>query len=58
MRNHDEGFVGTAAEGVDDVAHKVTTIGVEAVQGFVENEQRGILDEGACKETQTLFATR
>ena len=56
--DHDEGLVGTAAEGVDDVAHEMSAIGVEAMQGFVEDEQRRILDEGTSQEAQTLFATR
>lgn len=58
VRDHDERLVGTAAEGVDDIAHEVAAIGVEAMQGFVEDEQRRILDEGTCQEAKTLFATR
>ena len=37
VRDHDERLVGTAAEGVDDVAHEMSAIGVEAMQRFVED---------------------
>ena len=37
VRDHDERLVGTAAEGVDDIAHEVAAIGVEAMQRFVED---------------------
>ena len=36
MGDHDEGLVGTLAEGGDDVADEIAAIGVEAMQGLVE----------------------
>ena len=45
--HHDEGLVLTLHESVDDVLDEHTVGVVEAMKGLVEDQQLGILDEGA-----------
>lgn len=54
--DHDEGLVAALAEGVDDFLYHFAVEGVESVQGLVEDEQLGVLDEGAGQEYQALLA--
>ena len=57
MADEDEGLFGTGTEGFDEAEDEATAAVVEAVQGLVEDEQVGVLDEGTGYEHQTLFAT-
>ena len=58
VADEDERLVGTLTEGLDDVFHQAAVHIVESVERFVENQQFGVLHEGACQEHQPLFAAR
>ena len=57
VRHHDKRLVRTLAEGLDDVLHLGTVGDVKAMKRFVEDEELGILHEGACQKDQALLAT-
>ena len=57
VRHHDKRLVRTLAEGLDDVLHLGTVGDVKAMKRFVEDEELGILHEGACQKYQALLAT-
>jgi hypothetical protein len=57
MRYHYEGLVLTTAECVYNLFHKGTMLKVEAMQGFVQNQQFGVLYKGAGQQAQTLLST-
>ena len=56
MRYHYEGLVLTTAEGVYNFFHKSTMLKVKAMQGFVQNQQFGVLDKGTGQEAQALLS--
>ena len=55
--HHDDGFVASATECLDDIFDKTAVAVVETMERFVEDEQLGILDECPRHENQALFAT-
>lgn len=55
MCDHDESLVGSLAEMGYDVAHKVASVGIETMEGLVEDEQGGIFDKGARQEAESLL---
>ena len=58
MSDHDERFVVPTAEGFDNLLDASAVIGVQPVQGLVQNQQLRVLDKGACQECQALLAAR
>ena len=54
--HHNERFVLSVAEGLDYLFHALAVGLVEAVQGFVEDEQFGVLHQGSGKEHKALLA--
>ena len=56
VRHHHQRFARPVAEGVDDAAHEDAVPRVQPVQGFVQDEQLGVLDEGAGQEAEALLA--
>ena len=53
--HHDEGFVASAAEGLDDILHEMAVAVVKTMERFVEDKELGILDECPCHEHQSLL---
>ena len=47
--HHDECFVFSLAEGFNHVFSQLTVVVVESVKGFVQYEQVGVFDKGACQ---------
>ncbi len=43
---------------VDNRSHAALACGIESVQGFVENQQVGVLDERACNQHHPLLTCR
>ena len=56
MGHHQQRFPRPAAEGLDDAAHEGAAARVQPVQRLVQDQQRGVLDEGAGQEAQALLA--
>ena len=50
VRDVDQGLGRTFAEGLDDGTCTLLVVAVESVQRFVENQQVGVLDEGAGQQ--------
>ena len=53
--HHDEGFVASAAEGLDDILHETAVAVVKTMERFVEDKELGILDECPCHEHKSLL---
>ena len=53
--HHDEGFVASAAEGLDDILHETAVAVVKTMERFVEDKELRILDECPCHEHQSLL---
>ena len=56
VRHHDKRFVRALAESFDDGLHVGTAGIVETMQGLVEDEQFGVLDEGSCQQAEALLS--
>lgn len=56
--HHDEGLVRTLAEGLYDVLDEAAVGEVKTVEGFIEDEEVGVLDEGTGEEYEALLTTR
>ena len=53
--HHDEGFVASAAEGLDDILHETAVAVVKTMERFVEDKELGILDECPCHKHKSLL---
>ena len=56
--HHDECLLGALTPCIDNLAYHLTTLGVEPVQGLIEDEQFGIFDKGTGQKHQSLLARR
>ena len=53
--HHDEGFVTTAAEGLDDILNQATVAVVKTMEWFVEDKELRVLYECSCHKNQALL---
>ena len=53
--HHDEGFVTTAAEGLDDIFNQATVAVVKTMERFVEDKELRVLYECPCHKNQALL---
>ena len=58
MARHQHGRMLLVGEVIEEVQHAAAVDVVEALGGFVEDEQRGLLDEGAGDQGEALLAVR
>ena len=54
--HHDEGFVATAAEGLDDILNQATVAVVKTMEWFVEDKELRVLYECPCHKNQALLS--
>lgn len=57
VAHHDERLARTLAEGVYDLLHQRSVMGIKAMQRFVEDEQLRVFDKSPRQEAKALFAT-
>ena len=55
VSHHDEGFVTTAAEGLDDIFNQATVAVVKTMERFVEDKELRVLYECPCHKNQALL---
>ena len=53
--HHDEGFIATAAEGLDDIFNQATVAVVKTMEWFVEDKELRVLDKCPCHKNQALL---
>ena len=58
VRDKEQGLARQGTEGLDNVLGPVAVMGVKTVEGLVEDEQVGILDESPCQQHPSLLSTR
>ena len=57
VSNHDHRLVLSLAECLDDILYQAAVSVVKTMKWLVEDEELGILHEGACQKYQALLAT-